>query len=439
MIRQPLQPREVDVGLYIHVAFCRSICYYCDFNRYAGVEWLIPCYVEALAHEIAALPTALPGAAVVPRVPFCIGTIYFGGGTPSLLTPSQVETVLAAARRWPLASQAEISLEANPGDLSVAHLRALRDLGVNRLSLGIQSFDDAVLRRLGRRHDAATAIAAFDQARQAGFDNISLDLMFALPNQTLEHWNRTIDRALDLAPEHLSLYNLTIEPGTPFAAWVEAGKLTVPDDDVAADMYEAAIDRLGAAGYTQYEISNWARCSSPILLQRGDRLNRRHDETSSGVFPSSHSAVACSGVEAERDVRAQHNLRYWRNQPYFGVGAGAHSSFGGYRYVNLLSPLAYIAHVNAGKSPVETAEEIDVWRDMSDTMILGLRLAEGVSVDGFRERFGYSPCDVFADVLTDLETLGLLTIENGRVALTRRGRLLGNEVFCRFLSPAREG
>jgi oxygen-independent coproporphyrinogen-3 oxidase len=435
VIRQPLQPpelRQVDVGLYIHVAFCRSICYYCDFNRYAGLEWLIPRYVEALGREIVALPTALPGVSVVAPVPFRIGSVYFGGGTPSLLTPSQVEAILAAVHRWPVAPEAEVSLEANPGDLSVEHLRALRALGVNRLSLGIQSFDDAMLRRLGRRHDAATAIAALDHARQAGFDNVSLDLMFALPGQTLEHWNRTIDCALDLAPEHLSLYNLTIEPGTPFATWAEVGKLTVPDDDSAADMYEAAIDRLGAAGYTHYEISNWARCPSPCVPRPSETATAQH------VAVSTRGPVGWSGVEHGRDYRAQHNLRYWRNQPYFGVGAGAHSSFGGYRYVHVSSPIAYVAQVNAARSPVEAAEEIDLWRDMSDTMMLGLRLAEGVSVDGFRERFGYSPGDVFGDALSELEALGLLTFHEGRISLTRRGRLLGNEVFCRFLAPAPE-
>lgn len=384
----------VEVGLYVHVPFCRSICYYCDFNTYAGLDALIPRYVTALADEIAALPAALAGAPPVPAVPLRVGSIFFGGGTPSLLAPEQVARVLDAARRWPAAEDAEISLEANPGDLSVERLRSLREVGVNRLSMGVQSFDDAMLRRLGRRHDSATAVAAFQDARAAGFDNVSIDLMFALPGQTLAHWEATLDRALALAPEHLSLYNLTIEDGTPFGKWAAAGKLRVPDDDLAADLYQAAFDRMGAAGYQHYEISNWARAASR---------------------------------------RAQHNLRYWRNQPYFGVGAGAHSSFGGYRYADCRKPADYVARVTRGESPVESVEKIDRALELGETMMLGLRLAEGVGIDDFRQRFGCTPDQVFGPVLAELTEYGLLTTRDGRIYLTHRGRFLGNDVFCRFL------
>ncbi|MGH2459924.1 MAG: radical SAM family heme chaperone HemW [Chloroflexota bacterium] len=399
MTQQPPQPPdgpEVDVGLYVHVAFCQSICYYCDFNTYAGLSPLIPRYVAALAEEIAALPTRLPGEPPLPSPDLRVGSVFFGGGTPSLLAPAQVAAVLASARRWPIAKDAEVTLEANPGDLSVDRLRALREAGVNRLSLGVQSFDDRMLRRLGRRHDAATARRAFRQAREAGFANLSIDLMFGLPEQSLDHWRGTLDRALALKPDHLSLYNLTIESGTPFGTWSASGKLTVPDDDAAADMYQAAIDRLGAEGYRQYEISNWARV---------DQI----------------------------DYRAQHNLRYWRNQPYFGVGAGAHSSFGGYRYANLRRPLEYVKRVEAGESPVDSLETIDPTLAMAETMILGLRLDEGVDVDGFGARFGRGPGDVFPGQLTELTDLGLLAIEGRQIRLTLRGRFLGNEVFCRFL------
>ena len=422
MTKQLLQRREiveVDIGLYVHVAFCRSICYYCDFNTYAGQSALIPRYVGALVKEIAALPTALPGVPSSPSTPFRIGSIFFGGGTPSLLTPEQVGTVLAAARRWRVVEDAEVTLEANPGDLSASGLRALREAGVNRLSLGVQSFDDRMLRRLGRWHDAATAIAACRQAREAGFDNVSIDLMFALPGQTLEHWITTIDHALALAPDHLSLYNLTIEDGTPFGKWKATGKLSVPDDDVAADMYQAAIDRLGAAGYEQYEISNWALSSPPPYPRHGDTGTRLR--------------VDGRGEDRGRDLRGQHNLRYWRNQPYFGVGAGAHSSFHGYRYANPRSPASYVARVESGESPVESAEKIDRELEMGETMMLGLRLAEGVGIDAFRDRFGCTPEDVFGDVLAELTDVGLLTTVDRRVYLTHRGRFLGNEVFCRFL------
>lgn len=395
--RAPAEP-VVDVGLYVHVAFCTSICYYCDFNTYAGLGALIPSYVTALANEIATLPTMLPGRPAAPSPPFRIGSIFFGGGTPSLLSPSQVETILHAAQRWPVAADAEVTLEANPGDLSLNHLRALRSLGINRLSLGVQSFDDLMLRRLGRRHDAATAVRAVAQARQAGFENVSLDLMFALPGQSLEHWEATLARACELEPEHLSLYNLTIEPGTPFARWVEKGKLSVPDEDVAADMYQAAIDRLASAGYDHYEISNWARSTDG------------------------------------RDWRAQHNLRYWRNQPYFGVGAGAHSSWQGYRYSNVRAPAAYVARVQAGESPVDSVEMISRSLAMGETMMLGLRLAEGIKVASFQARFGVMPDDAFGATLAELQALGLIMRENGAIRLTERGRFLGNEVFGRFVA-----
>jgi oxygen-independent coproporphyrinogen III oxidase len=347
--------------------------------------------------EIEALPPILPDVGRLAPAEFQIGSIFFGGGTPSLLSPSQVERVLDAAHRWPVAPDAEITLEINPDDPSTDYFRSLRSLGVNRISLGVQTLDDAMLRRLGRRHDAATAVAAVRSARDAGFDNVSIDLMFALPDQTLAHWTTTIEQALTLEADHLSLYNLTIEPETPFATWSAAGSLPVPDDDLAADMYETAIDRLGAGGYEHYEISNWARRSP------------------------------------NQDRRAQHNLRYWRNQPYFGVGAGAHSSYNGFRYANLRAPLGYIKRQAAGESAIDSAERISRELEHGETMLLGLRLAEGVSRSAFAARFGVDVEDIFGPVLTELAEVGLLEGAGDRIRLTQRGRFLGNEVFCRFL------
>lgn len=389
--------RAVEVGLYVHVAFCRTKCFYCDFNAYAGLDHLIDDYVRALAAEITCLPPALPGVGRLGAIPFRIGSVFFGGGTPSLVSGDQVKAVLNAAATWPTVAGGEVSLEANPCDLSLAYLQEIREAGVNRLSLGVQSFDDAMLRRLGRRHDVAMARNAFAQARAAGFDNVSIDLMFGLPGQTLSHWQTTLEHALALQPDHLSLYNLTIEPDTPFGTWAAAGKLVVPDDDAAADMYQAAIDRLGDAGYDQYEISNWSR------------------------------------RDLHRDFRAQHNLRYWRNLPYFGVGAGAHSSFGGFRYANVCAPLGYVARARADESVVEECERINPELEMGETMMLGLRLAEGIDVSRFQQRFGCSPRDVYGSTLIELEGLGLLALDDGRIRLTMRGRFLGNEVFCRFL------
>ncbi len=389
----------LEVGVYVHVAFCQTKCFYCDFNTYAGLGHLIDRYVEALVAEVGRLPPTLPGVSTASAAPLRVGSIFFGGGTPSLLSVSQIAAVLAAIRRWPLASGAEVTLEANPDDPTADYLRQLRQSGVNRISLGVQSFDDAMLRRLGRRHDAAAARRAFDRARAAGFDNVSIDLMFGLPGQTLAHWEATLEQALILQPDHLSLYHLTIEPETPYATWIAAGRLTVPDDDAAADMYEAAIDRLGAAGYDHYEISNWARRN------------------------------------AGRDYRGQHNLRYWRNQPYLGVGAGAHSSFADHRYATIRAPRAYVARALAGASTVDpdTVEAIGPALAMGETMLLGLRLAEGIDVATFRARFGRSPRDVYPTILDELVGAGLLLVEPDRIRLTPRGRFLGNEVFWRFL------
>lgn len=385
-----------DVGLYVHVSFCKTKCFYCDFNTYAGLGYLISPYVEALRAEIQALPHQLPETGQLPGG-FRIGSVFFGGGTPSLLAPEQVASILEAARRWPTVGDAEVTLEANPDDVSRAYLREIRASGINRLSMGVQTFDDALLRRLGRRHDAATAIRAFQDARAAGFDNLSFDLMFALPGQTLQQWNDTIEQALALEPDHLSLYNLQIEPGTPFHTWVSRGQLLVPDDDEAADFYQLAIDRLGAAGYRHYEISNWARLSPG------------------------------------RDLRAHHNLRYWRNQPYFGVGAGAHSGYADYRYANTRLPFAYIKQARAGESTVESQERIDRDVSMGETMMLGLRLDEGIDVQAFHSRFGQTPREAYGETIDELQAAGVLSADETHIVLTPRGRFVGNEVFCRFL------
>jgi len=386
----------IDVGLYIHVAFCRKKCYYCDFNTYAGLDHLVDRYVSALASEIRQLPTRLPGHELEPRS-FTVGSIFLGGGTPSMLSIQQVADILDACKAWTVDPRAEVTIEANPDDPTVEYLRALRELGVNRVSFGVQSFDDAMLKQLGRRHDAQTARAAYQNARKAGFGNVSLDLMFALPGQTLAEWLWTLDEAIALGPDHLSVYNLTIEDGTQFGAWAAKGKLAIPDDDLAADMYEATMERLAVNGYRQYEISNWSR-----------------------ALP-------------DGETRALHNLRYWRNQPYFGVGAGAHSSYQGFRYANLRSPATYIQRVAARESAVDFVEIIQRELEMAETMILGLRLNDGVDAQGFRSRFGELPEDVYQDLLLELHGFGLVTRQDNRIQLTHRGRLVGNDVFYRFL------
>lgn len=372
---------EQSLSLYIHIPFCRSKCYYCSFNSYSGMDWLIPQYVEALVREIRL--RADRGLKV--------NTIYLGGGTPSLLNGGQIgEMLKACGEAFEVAHNAEISIEANPGTISEPFFRQLRALGVNRLSLGVQSFDERRLRELGRLHSAIEAVEAYRMARGT-FDNINIDLLYALPSQTLDEWRETLERALSLEPDHISLYPLTVEEDTPLAKEIASGRVMRPDPDLAAEMYLLAQGML--SDYDHYEISNWARPGK----------------------------------------RCQHNLSCWRNLPYLGFGAGAHSFFARYRFFNLLSPLEYVQRLAEGDSPIDQAEYIDEALEMAETVIMGLRLGEGVSLDAFARRFGREVTSVYRAEVEELISLGLLAWDDDAIQLTKRGRLLGNEVFVRFL------
>ncbi len=379
-----------SLGLYIHVPFCERKCPYCDFNTYAGLQRLYAPYARALAREITLAGEALshPPAR----------TVFLGGGTPTVLPTELLGEILEAVRRaFALLPDAEITAEANPGTVDRARFAGLRALGVNRLSMGAQSFHDDELRFLGRIHSAEDVERAFAAARAAGFDNVNLDLIYGLPGQPVDKWRRTLAQAVALGPEHISCYALTVEAGTPLARWVEERRVSPPDDDLAADLYEEAEASLAAAGYEHYEISNWAR-------------------------------------QAEADHRAQHNLIYWRNEPYLGFGAGAHSSLGGRRWWNVRAPEAYIRRLESGEGVTEGEETIDETLAMGETMMLGLRLVqEGVSREAFAKRHGRDLEEVYADELQELERWGLIERSRARVRLTRRGRLLGNQVFRRFL------
>ena len=394
-----MNSEATDVGLYLHIAFCETKCHYCDFNTYAGMAGLIPRYLGSLACQCKTLSRAMPASARHAwngRIE--VATIFFGGGTPSLLPAEDLERVLCAiGNSARVDHEAEITLEANPNDISTAYLRGLRGLGFNRLSIGVQSFDDRMLNMLGRRHDARAGREAFESAREAGFDNVSLDLMFGLPEQKDGQWRQTLSKAIELQPEHLSLYNLTLEEGTPFHEWEALGKIALPTHDDQADMYETAMEVLEARGYVQYEISNWAR---------RDR----------------------------EDYRSRHNLRYWRNEPYIGLGAGAHSYFSGVRYSNVRDPRRFADLVESGKSTIEWMETIDESLEMAETAMLGLRLNDGLSQREFHGRFGRRIVDEFPEAMERCVDLGLVSADEDRVKLTRRGRMLGNEVFASFLS-----
>ena len=408
MSRGQLANESEALALYAHIPFCETKCPYCDFNTYTGIEQLMPSYVEALAREI------VQWGALLGRPP--VAAVFFGGGTPSYLPPALlVQLIQAIESAFRLDADAERTLEANPGDLTPERLSAIKSAGFNRLSIGVQSLDDGMLRLLGRRHNAQEAKQAAASARQAGFDNLSLDLIFDLPYQSVAIWNQTLSETLELAPDHLSLYGLVLEPGTPMEADVRAGQLPETDSDLAADMYANALDTLADAGYEQYEISNWAKPG---------RASR-------------------------------HNLTYWNNLPYLGVGPGAHSYLPmnqrhGVRFANLKPPRTYISRVNAwhaepGNSSldpaeltatgaVERAETLDATEAMGETMMLGLRLNEGVSDSVFRRRFDRSIAEEFPAAVTECISNGLLAWESDRLRLTDRGRPLGNEVFQRFVA-----
>ncbi len=388
MTTQPL-------SLYLHIPFCQRKCPYCDFNTYAGLNRLFAPYTAALVQEIKAAGVAHS------RPP--VKTIFLGGGTPTVLPAELLAAILKACRdAFDLLPDAEITSEANPGTVDVSKFAALAALGVNRLSMGVQSFAPAELEFLGRIHSADEAVVAMAAARAAGLHNVNLDFIYGLPGQTLAIWRATLQRAIDLAPEHLSLYALTVEEGTPFGDWAAAGRLSYPDPDLAADLYELADELLTAAGYQQYEISNWAR---------GDL-----------------------GADTNPRYACQHNLTYWRNQPYLGLGPGAHSSLNGQRWAALRSVPAYIERVEQGDSTLDFTETIDEQLAMAETMLLGLRLVrEGVSYADFAERHSQPMQAVFGDELARLERRGLLARLPDRVRLTRAARLVGNQVFVEFL------
>ena len=383
-----------EIALFVFLPFCKIKCTYCDFNAYAHLaRWMEP-YADAVAREIQNSEFRIQN-------PHQARSIYFGGGTPGLMPSVSIEKILRACEQsFTLIPNPEITLEINPGNVDEAKLRALRSLGVNRLSVGVQSFDDATLRRLNRGHTVADAVTTYDLARRVGFDNISLDFIYGLPLQTLADWRATLNRAIVLAPEHLSLYALKVEEGTGLAHQIQRGVYPIPDDDLAAEMYELAEDVLDAARYEQYEISNWAR-----------RVGAKD------VLP----------------LQSRHNLTYWHNEPYLGFGAGAHSCFGGQRFWNVLSPPEYIQRIERGESAVAGREEINRELEMSETMILGLRLNEGIAFEKFAERYGEDARAKYARQLRESRELGLLEQSDERARLTPRGRLLSNEVFWRLL------
>jgi oxygen-independent coproporphyrinogen-3 oxidase len=392
-------------SLYLHIPFCLHRCAYCDFNTYAGFDSNIPAYVKALIKEVEWVSSSSNT-----RIP--VHTVYFGGGTPSLLKIEDLEEILSTIRKcFSIEPLEEITLEVNPGTVDQVYLNEIVKLGINRLSLGLQSANVAELRFLERIHTVSDVIQTIKWARKAALENISIDLIYGLPAQTLEKWRETLSFTLRLSPDHLSLYSLTIEEGTPMKSWLQRGMISAPDPDMAADMYELAGELLDHAGFKQYEISNWGRF---------------HE----GVWKT-----------------CKHNLQYWRGKPYLGIGAGAHGYTGNVRTINTPHPLEYIQRMAVNSSAYHfpypntpaTEETIFVTRDdeMGDYMMMALRLVdEGVNNAEFKKRFGFALEDHYSSQINRLVKEGLLELIGGEdpaIRLTEKGRLLGNRVFMEFI------
>lgn len=406
-------------GVYLHIPFCKSRCSYCDFatDVYRDIE-SVERYVDALCKEVAKSASvagagattgdfppprrggaeALRGrggrrelASYLGSNPEPTDTIYFGGGTPSLLTPRQVEKILASVHdKFAVAADSEITMEMNPATVTPGSLSAYRSLGVNRASFGVQTFDDTELKRLARGHNTQDVRDTFRMLRDAGFENISFDLIAGLPRQTLANWERNLDEALSLEPEHLSLYLLEIHEGTPLAEQIRSHRQPMPDENLAAEMYELMLDKTAAAGYEQYEISNFTK----------------------------------PGFES------RHNSKYWRLETVYGFGVSAHSFDGRERYANERNTDAYVRLIKKLGSAEMMREEIN---SESEFAFLGLRLNEGIDIVEYQERFGANLIDGHRDDLERLREADLIEITDRRLHLTRRGMLFSNEVFAAFI------
>ena len=390
------------LGIYIHIPFCLSKCGYCDFNSYSSMEGIINEYVEAIKKEFSLYSPELKDYEGI--------SIFFGGGTPTILESGQLIAIFESCKSlFNLTADAEITIEANPETLTIDKLRELRKGGFNRISIGVQSFNDRFLKKLGRVHDSEKAYQQILSAKDAGFENISIDLMFGIPDETLSDWESDIKTAIELKPEHISTYNLTIERGTQFWSETQAKACgyRLPDEDRQLEMYEKGIELLIKSGYEHYEISNFAT----------------------------------------KGKKCVHNQIYLQNEEYLGIGAGAYSYIDVERRWNIKSPVEYMKRVEiASALPrndihsafslqplIEGSERLEMKGVMGETIMMGLRMLEGINLQNFKKRFGVEIQSTFSDVISRLLSNNLIIFDNGNLKLTHKGLLFYNDVSAEFL------
>jgi len=373
-------------AVYIHIPFCTNKCFYCDFNSYVLKDQPVMDYLRALDHEMELTVKAHP--------PGAIKSIFVGGGTPTVLKPDEMEFFLQSVKRhFPVWSDdIEFSMEANPGTTDPEKLKVMREGGVNRISFGVQAFQNSLLSGIGRIHDTDDVYRSLDNARAAGFDNMSIDLMFGLPNQTLEMLAESVDKALELGLPHYSIYSLKVEENTLFHTMYQKNQLPLPDEEDELNMYLLLMERMKAAGYKQYEISNFAK----------------------------------PGYES------RHNMTYWRNEDYYGLGAGAHGYINRQRHVNIKGVNPYN---EAAKTGLPRLESFEVSREeaMEDFLMVGLRVLDGISRSRFEQQFDASLDEVFKRPLSKMVNAGLLETTEDGYRLSQKGILFGNEVFAEFI------
>ncbi|UQD52808.1 oxygen-independent coproporphyrinogen III oxidase [Bacillus methanolicus] len=371
---------------YIHIPFCENICHYCDFNKFFIEGQPVNEYLDALGKEIALTLEQFPKGS--------LNSIYVGGGTPTALNEGQLGKLCELIHKHlSFGVNTEFTFEANPGDLSKEKLEILKEAGVNRLSLGVQTFNDELLRKIGRTHRAKDVFHSVDLAKQIGFENINIDLIYSLPEQTINDFKETLEIAFSLDIVHYSGYSLIIEPKTVFYNLMKKGRLPLPGEDTEAAMYEMLMDEMDKNGFKQYEISNFAK----------------------------------PGFES------RHNLTYWNNEHYYGFGAGAHSYINGRRITNFGPLKKYMGTIQEGKLPIMESLTLTETEKIEEEMFLGLRKTTGVSIRQFAEKYGRDPLHLFKEEIEKLEAKGLIKVTNEKIYLTRNGKLLGNEVFQSFI------